>query len=67
MQRDQNDVAPKARRLKDASRVSGLSTAYFYKLEKLGKLKMVRVGGRTLVPESELNRLLQISSGGEAA
>lgn len=38
----------------------GLSTAWKWQAE--GKFKVVRVGGRTLVPASELRRLL-----GEAA
>jgi excisionase family DNA binding protein len=66
MAKQKTHEPPKARRLDDASRVSGLSRSYFYKLERLGKIKLVRVGGRTLMPEAELNRLLQFD-GGEAA
>lgn len=54
--------APKARTLRDATRVSGLSRSFFYKLEKEGRVTLIRVGGRTLIAEAELNRLLGISN-----
>lgn len=54
----------KAWRLDEASRASGLSRSYLYKLEKLGKIKLIRIGGRTLLADAELDRLLK--SGGDA-
>jgi excisionase family DNA binding protein len=49
--------SPKARRVPDACRAIGISRATLYHLAKQGKVRLVRVGGRTLVPELELDRL----------
>jgi hypothetical protein len=49
---------PLARTLPDAARAIGVCRELFYLMEKRGEIKLVRVGGRTLVPESELDRLL---------
>jgi excisionase family DNA binding protein len=51
---------PKARRVLDACRVMGLSRSTLYALAKKGNLRFVKVAGRTLVPESEIDRLLKI-------
>jgi excisionase family DNA binding protein len=49
--------APKARRINDACRAIGISRTTIYKLAGEGKIKLVHVLGRTLVPESEIERL----------
>jgi excisionase family DNA binding protein len=54
---------PKARRVKDACAVLGISRATLYKLSLQGKVKLVKIGGRTVVPETEIDRL---ASGGAA-
>jgi excisionase family DNA binding protein len=50
---------PLAYRIKDAVRASGLSKSTLYELAAAGKLKLARVGGRTLVPRAELMRLIE--------
>jgi excisionase family DNA binding protein len=49
--------APKARRIPDACHVLGISRATIYKLASQGKVRLVRIGGRTVVPETEIDRL----------
>ena len=44
--------------LADAARISGLSRATLYRHEKAGRLRLVKVGGRTLVSGGSLRRLL---------
>jgi len=50
--------APLAYNMRVAPRVSGISKSKLYQLAKDGKLKLTRVGGRTLVPHAELVRLI---------
>jgi len=54
---------PKARRVKDACSTLGISRATLYKLSLQGKVKLVKIAGRTVVPETEIDRLV---SGGAA-
>jgi excisionase family DNA binding protein len=49
---------PLARTLRNAALALGVCRDLFYLMEKRGEIQLVRVGGRTLVPESELDRLL---------
>jgi len=49
--------APKARRVPDACRALGISKAMLYKLAARGKVRLVHIGGRTVVPETEIDRL----------
>ena len=49
--------SPKARRIPDACAALGVSRSTIYKLEAQGKIKLVRIAGRTVVPESEIDRL----------
>jgi excisionase family DNA binding protein len=51
--------APKSRRINDACRVLGVGRSTLYKLAADDKIKLVRVLGRTLVPESEIERLVK--------
>ena len=48
--------------IKDVQRVGGPSRSQVYKLALLGKLKLVKVGGRTFVEGDSLRSLLR---GGE--
>lgn len=66
---DQGTTAPGIQRLaytiEDAGELlGGLSRNSFYRLNAAGKLRLIKVGGRTLVPHSEIQRLLE---GGEGA
>jgi excisionase family DNA binding protein len=38
--------------------ILGVCRETFYNLEKAGKIKLIRIGGRTLIPEAEIDRLL---------
>jgi excisionase family DNA binding protein len=48
---------PKARRVLDACAAIGISRAKLYRLHAEGKVKFVKIGDRTVIPESELDRL----------
>jgi excisionase family DNA binding protein len=48
---------PKARRVPDACAALGIGKSTLYKLASEGKLHLVRIAGRTVVPESEIDRL----------
>lgn len=52
-------------RIPDAVKASGLSRSTLYELAAAGKLKLSRIGGRTLVPRAEIERL--IAEGQQAA
>jgi excisionase family DNA binding protein len=54
---------PLAYRVKDFCSRIGISASTFWKLVSRGEIRVVRIGGRTLVPASEVTRLLS----GEAA
>ncbi|MBG0801402.1 helix-turn-helix domain-containing protein [Methylocystis sp. H4A] len=49
---------PRARRINDACAALGVSRSHLYSLASEGKLRLVRIGNRTVVPESEIDRLL---------
>jgi excisionase family DNA binding protein len=49
---------PRARRINDACAALGVSRSHLYNLAGEGKLRLVRIGNRTVVPESEIDRLL---------
>ena len=50
--------APKARRVPEACAAIGISKAMLYKLAAQGKVRLVRIGGRTVVAEAEIDRLV---------
>jgi predicted site-specific integrase-resolvase len=50
--------APFAFRVKPFCQRVGISPASFYKYVGLGKIRVVKIGGRTLVPAEEVARLL---------
>ncbi len=49
---------PRARRINDACAALGVSRSHLYNLAGEGKIRLVRIGNRTVVPESEIDRLL---------
>ena len=53
-------------RINDASHAIGLGRTKIYALIQSGKLKVVRIGGRTLIERSEIERLIAVARG-EAA
>jgi hypothetical protein len=50
---------PLAYRVNDASRISGLGRTTLYKLHTEGKLAMIKIAGRTLIPADSLKALIQ--------
>jgi len=56
MQVTQNETR-RAYRVQDACRALGVGRSTLYKLAGNGKLRLVRIGGRTVVPGDEVNRL----------
>lgn len=54
-----NTAAPLAHRIPDACQRIGLGRSSIYELIKAGDLRTIKIAGRTLVPESELQRLIE--------
>ena len=50
---------PLAYRVKEFCRRVGISPATFYKYVSLGKIRVIKIGGRTLVPAAEVERILR--------
>jgi excisionase family DNA binding protein len=50
--------APLAFRVNPFCQRLGISRATLYKYVKLGKIRVIKIGGRTLVPAEEVQRLL---------
>lgn len=50
---------PDAWRVNDALRQLSVSRATLYKMAKSGEIRLARIGGRTLIPDSEIRRLLE--------
>ena len=48
--------------LDEAHEAGGPSRATLYRLEKAGRVKLIRVAGRTKILDSELRRLLQMEA-----
>jgi excisionase family DNA binding protein len=53
---------PRARHVNDACRILQISRSHLYAMASKGLIRLVRIGNRTVVPESEIDRIL-----GEAA
>jgi excisionase family DNA binding protein len=49
----------RARRINAACEALDISRSHLYALAAKGKIKLIRIGGRTLVPESEIDRLVE--------
>jgi excisionase family DNA binding protein len=49
---------PRAHTVREACDLLRISRSHLYALAKRGELRLVRIGGRTLVPESEIERIL---------
>lgn len=50
--------APLAHRINDAARRLSVGRTTLYELINSGELKTIKIGGRTLIPESELQRAI---------
>ncbi len=49
---------PRAHSFREAGRILGISRSTLYRLEAAEKIKLLRIGRRTLIPASEIERLL---------
>jgi excisionase family DNA binding protein len=45
-------------RVNEAAFKLGLSRATIYKMASGGKLRLIKIGGRTLIPDAEIKRLI---------
>ena len=63
MAKDNEHDGPLAYRVKDCCTRIGISASTFWKLVQRGDIRVIRIGGRTLVPAPEVERILN----GEAA
>jgi excisionase family DNA binding protein len=52
------DPAPLAYTVKNACRLLSISRSTLYLLASQGKLRLIKVSGRTLIPASEIARLI---------
>jgi excisionase family DNA binding protein len=50
---------PRALRIPAACRTLGIGKSLLYQLAREGKIRFVRIAGRTLVPASEIERLVR--------
>jgi excisionase family DNA binding protein len=50
--------APRAYRINDAAVMLSLSRSSIYELLKTGQLRAIKLAGRTLIPASEIQRLV---------
>lgn len=53
-----NAVEIRAYRIPDACRALSISRAHLYYLASKGKLRLVKIGGRTVLPATEITRIL---------
>jgi len=44
-------------RVNDACGALGISRSHFYDLAAAGKVRLVKIGGRTVIPDAEVQRL----------
>jgi excisionase family DNA binding protein len=56
------NAAPITHTLNDAARITGLSRSTLYRHAAAGRLRMVRVGGRTLVDAVSLRALVGVEA-----
>ncbi len=50
---------PRAHSFSEGQRILGISRSTFYRLEATSKIKLLRIGRRTLIPADEIERLLK--------
>lgn len=51
------EFSPMARRITDACAALSISRSHLYDLAAQGKVQLIKIGGRTLVPEAEIRRI----------
>lgn len=55
-------MQPLLYRINDFVHVTGLGRSTTYKLIKEGKLRVVKIAGRTLIPAEEVSRLISLAA-----
>jgi excisionase family DNA binding protein len=60
-------TTPAAFTVRDFCQALSISRSHLYSLVKQGRIRIVKVGGRTLVPSAELRRLLGPSGNAEGS
>ena len=55
-------VRPDGWRVADALRQLSISRGTLYKMAGSGQIRLVKIGGRTIVPDSEIRRLVEASA-----
>ena len=50
---------PRAHSFRDAGRILGISRSTLYRLEAANKIRLLRIGRRTLIPADEIERLIK--------
>lgn len=58
MNMEPGQQAPLAYSIPDFAKVTSLSRSGIYNLIRDGKLKAIKIGGRTIIPCAEANRLI---------
>ena len=53
-----SDFEPRAYRINDACKILQISRSHLYSLTEKELLRLIKIGGRSLVPASEIERLL---------
>ena len=61
------DPAKMAYRIREACQCLGIGKTSLYELVKSGDLKLIKIAGRTLVPRSEIERLIRADNAPETA
>lgn len=59
---ERGDLERMAYSVNDACRVLSIGRTSLYELVKAGKIKLIKIAGRTLVPRSEIERLTRVDS-----
>ncbi|MGD9712371.1 MAG: helix-turn-helix domain-containing protein [Thermomicrobiales bacterium] len=55
-----NPFEPVAYKVRDAARLMSVSESHAWKMIRLGEIRAKRLLGRTLVPKSEIDRVLAV-------
>jgi excisionase family DNA binding protein len=53
------EYKPRARSMQDAARTLGVTRSLLYKMAKRGELELIKLSGRTIIDEREIDRLLE--------
>lgn len=57
--KEEIEFRPKARSVPDAARAIGVSTGTIYRLARDKRLRLTKIGARTIILETEIDRVLR--------